>query len=439
MSSPSNSNPQNTNAYATLLTRPSYLAGTVILAYTLHKHSPTTPLIIFYTPSTLPQNCISALGTESQYSNCVLRPVSHLKVPTPTSGEDSRKNSSKLIAERFADTWTKLRVFEAYDMKEKFEKICFLDSDMLIRRDPSPIVFSTPLPGEDWTLATHVCVCNLDSDPWAPADWKRENCAYTGLTHPSCVENPPPVSSTPPTHALFNSGCFVFQPSPALADKVMRTFESTPPETLSWYLFPDQDFLNQVFKGKWRALPYTVNALKTWRYWHKEMWRDGEVRVCHFIVDKPWAAELPEDQSVGVGYKGRDGVTHRWWWDQFRNWDDERRGEGIGKKELEELLNTVWSFTACGNGRDELKAIGSQAQGFAENRGKNGSKGEEKKEDDKQEVQNTRSDEAPHHGNDNDPSIIDEPFGPVLRPRMLGERGHGPVVRFPVSDKSKEG
>jgi inositol 3-alpha-galactosyltransferase len=62
------------NAYVTLLTRPSYLAGAILLAYTLNKHSPHTPLIITYTPETLPEPSVQAFRDEAKHSNIILHP-----------------------------------------------------------------------------------------------------------------------------------------------------------------------------------------------------------------------------------------------------------------------------------------------------------------------------------------------------------------------------
>ncbi|OCL06488.1 glycosyltransferase family 8 protein [Glonium stellatum] len=377
------------HAYATLITRSSYLAGVILLAYTLHKHSPSHPLIVLYTPSSLHASCITALESESCHSNLILHPIEPLLPPS--------SDPKNLIAERFADTWTKLRVFELRSLP--YTKICFLDADMLVLHDPSTL-FDTELPGDDGILATHVCVCNLDHDPWASPSWTPQNCAYTGLAHPSALTHPTPV--TPDTrleHQLLNSGMFVFAPSGGLCERLMKTFQNAGSETLAAYKFPDQDFLTQFFKGKWRSVGYQFNALKTMRYWHPDMWDDGSVCCLHYIVDKPWAARVGEDGVAG--YKGKDGVTHRWWWEEFEKWEKDRESE-------KELIETVRQHVAGkdGGSREELRALGSQAQAFAKNKG-------------------TEEPEQRTHG-------------PVLRKKMLGERGHGPVVRNPGEAANNE-
>ncbi|KAF2007782.1 glycosyltransferase family 8 protein [Amniculicola lignicola CBS 123094] len=361
----------NNNAYATLLTRPSYLAGVILLAYTLHKCSPSTPLIVLHTPGdTLPKACIDALELEAASSNIILRKVDHVKISMSEAkdeGDGGRGKEIGMVAERFADTWTKLRVFELHGMG--FEKICFLDADMLVLRDPSEIVFKDA-PWEDvdghgvdkkmGLLAAHVCVCNLDGDSWAPGDWNRGNCAYTD----SQWDEIPAVDPDSSTRGIFNSGTFVFHPSLALSVHVFSAFANTPPATLQAFQFPDQDFLNMVFRGKWRGLSWTVNALKTWRHWHPEMWRDDEVRVVHYIVDKPWAARVVRDGEgkMVAGYKGLDGETHGWWWEVWEEWKGRRLPDGKGEVEIVER----WIIGEQGeNKRDDLKTVGAGAQDFA--------------------------------------------------------------------------
>ena len=91
-------------------------------------------------------------------------------------------------------------------------------------------------------------------------------------------------------------------------------------------LFFDQDLLAIVYRNRWRPLPYTYNALKPMRACHAPLWRDANVRVLHYILDKPWKSRA---------FDAADTVqsTHRLWWDEFahveREWtaapDEEKR------------------------------------------------------------------------------------------------------------------
>lgn len=304
-------------AWATLLTRESYLPGVVLLAHSLQKHNSLYPLVILYTPS-LPASLLPALKREASLTNAVLQPIEML-LP---------KEQGTLIAERFRDTWTKLRVFEMLE----WERVCFLDADMLVFRNMDEI-FDTKLPSHPegtGIAANHVCVCNLDRDKWAPEDWNEENCAFRGRSHPQALINPPPVPKTgegKQTHTLLNSGLFLFEPSHETWEKMLDFLNTSP--LLKDYLFPDQDFLADFFRDRWTSVGWQYNALKTWRYWHPEIWRDEEVRNLHYIVDKPWSKRVGKDGKAG--YLGNDGITHGWWWTEYERWVEARKEMGETK------------------------------------------------------------------------------------------------------------
>ncbi|KAH7174365.1 NADP-dependent oxidoreductase domain-containing protein [Fusarium flagelliforme] len=313
------------NAYATLITRDSYLPGVIILAYTLQRNHSSYPLVVLYTPN-LPQNARRVLELEAPKCNMILRECDHLLPP--------KNIKMTIIAERFVDTWTKLRVFELFE----YDAVCYLDADMAVL-DNMDVVFECEeqLP-DDWLAANHVCVCNLDSDSWAPEDWKAENCAYTPLSHPTALKEPlQPTATSPSPHKLLNGGMFIFHPSQSLWDRMLNVFNTTP--QLSEFMFPDQDFLAFFFENKWYALGWQYNAIKTMRYWHPNIWRDEEVICLHYIVDKPWAKRVGLDGVAG--YKGLDGVTHCWWWQLYQYWEDERTSDGKGGNEAIALLQKL--------------------------------------------------------------------------------------------------
>ncbi|TID22419.1 hypothetical protein E2P81_ATG11524 [Venturia nashicola] len=336
-------------AYTTLITRASYLAGVIILAYTLKKHGSKYPLVVLYT-STLSENATRALELEARNSNILLRKCEPL-LP--------RKDiKTLLIAKRFEDTWTKLRVFELID----YDTVCYLDADMAIYR-PMDQIFSraSGLPS-DWLAANHTCVCNLDNDSWAPEDWTPQNCAYNAVSHPNAVTKPTPItSSSPPTYHLLNGGMFIFHPSTKLWDSMLEYFNTS--ERLSTYQFPDQDFLADYFRNRLMPMPWQFNAIKTMRYWHENVWRDEEVVCLHYIVDKPWVKRVCADGIAG--YKGMDGETHRWWWDVFGEWEIMRKDAGENGV-LELIGGLVAGPLGEKNGWEgnkDMEAIGSNVQG----------------------------------------------------------------------------
>lgn len=229
---------------------------------------------------------------------------------------------ASLIAARFEDTWTKLRVFELY--KFGYEKLVFLDADMLIMRNMDEL-FDMSLPN-DWIAANHACVCNLDGDVWAPKDWTKDNCAYTLLSKDS---PPTPVPHSTDgngirTHTLLNSGLFILTPFKSQWESILEFLHSDM--RVKSYMFPDQDFLADFFSGQWKSIGWQYNAIKTMRHWHENIWQDNKVKNVHYIVDKPWSKRVGED--CVAGYNGKDGITHKWWWAEYNKWLKEREGQG---------------------------------------------------------------------------------------------------------------
>lgn len=315
--------PSSPFAWVTLLTRTSYLPGAILLAYSLQQHASKYPLVILTTPS-FPSDILPILQRECSYTNATILPI-HSLSPQPEN------TPSSLIASRFEDTWTKLRVFQLHQYG--YQMLVFLDADMLVLRNMDEL-FDHEFPGRDWIAANHACICNLDKDSWAPEDWTKDNCAYTGLNPGSAPTPVPKPESTAGkrTHTLLNSGMFVFTPFEEQWNDMLKFLHFD--ERVKDFLFPDQDFLAEFFKGRWKSVGWQYNALKTMRYWHENMWSDDVVKNLHYIVDKPWSRRVGCDGAAG--YLGRDGVTHQWWWDEYDRWESERTLKG--EKEILDVV-----------------------------------------------------------------------------------------------------
>ena len=90
----------------------------------------------------------------------------------------------------------------------------------------------------------------------------------------------------------------------------MNFLETT--DKIPTFQFPDQDFLTEYFRGKWRSLPWYYNALKTLRIIHTSLWDDNEIRCLHYILnDKPWKKQTVEDTNIA--YSEVDGS----WWEHY--------------------------------------------------------------------------------------------------------------------------
>lgn len=336
-------------AYTTLITRSSYFAGVIVLAYSLKKHGSKYPLIVLFTDG-LSQDCVSILEKEATHLQIIPSKIEAL-VPVDIK--------VTLIAERFEDTWTKLRAFQLLG----YEKVCYLDADMMILKSMDSI-FDITLPADDWLAASPVCCCNVDRDPWAPADWVPANCSYTNQKHPEALSQRTPVSlQCKPTHRLLNGGTFLFVPSAHMWRSMLDFFNTSP--SLAEFKFPDQDFLAEFFRGRWLSIGWQYNALKTMRYFHPNIWRDDQVVCLHYIVDKPWARRIGDDGTAG--YRGRDGITHRWWWEMLEDWERETHERGAAEV-LQVLFDHVANANRQGDGTDKrFRAIGGEVQAFAYN------------------------------------------------------------------------
>ncbi|KAF8898615.1 nucleotide-diphospho-sugar transferase [Infundibulicybe gibba] len=263
-------------AYVTLLTKSSYLPGTLVLNYGLRSVGSKYPLVVMVTP-TLPADARNVLKKQG----IPLRDIEPLQ---PQEG----KHALATHDARFADTWTKLRGFELVE----YERIVLLDCDMIIRRNMDELM-EINLP-KDEIAAAHVCACNPRQLKHYPADWIPENCAHTAVTHPKAL---PPVADegSPRPYSQLNSGTVVLNPSLELSKDILH-FLATHDKI-----------------GEWRPLSWFYNALRTLRFIHPNEWSDEEVRCLHYILpDKPW-----QSRTTAPEYEEQLGVVNGWWWEQF--------------------------------------------------------------------------------------------------------------------------
>ncbi|KAL9112848.1 MAG: hypothetical protein Q9227_002925 [Pyrenula ochraceoflavens] len=299
-------------AYVTLLTCATYLPGVIILADSLQRSGAKHSLVVLVTPSFRTHQCANALQEEARWNPLII--IRNIKDLTPPSANTGS------VAKRFRNTFTKLRAFELYN---EYEKCVFLDADMAALKNPDEL-FEIDLPSDQWIAASHACICNLDQDEWAPPHWHKSNCAHSPLRSPHDFPLQPSRNLTKPAYDYLNSGMFVFMPHESLWLRILDCFMNS--SKITEYKFPDQDFLADFFQGRWKALPWKYNALKTMDYIHPTLWSDHDVVILHYIVDKPWAQRVASDDVAG--YLGRDSRTHRTWWKMYEDWKNRRMVAG---------------------------------------------------------------------------------------------------------------
>ena len=76
-------------------------------------------------------------------------------------------------------------------------------------------------------------------------------------------------------------------------------------------VFYDQDLLALTHRLRWDPLPYVYNGLKTLRECHADLWKDEDVKIVHYILQKPWKSRTVESDLAGA--------THRWWWAAYED------------------------------------------------------------------------------------------------------------------------
>ncbi|KAF9015284.1 nucleotide-diphospho-sugar transferase [Cyathus striatus] len=278
-------------AFVTLLTKASYLPGTLVLDQSLKNAVSQYPLVVMVTP-TLPDSVRAVLQKRGI-------PMRLIEPMYPDEGQHSLAAHD----ERFADTWTKLRVFDLVE----FKRVVLLDSDMILKKNMDELMVLDLL--KDQIAAVHVCACNPRKLAHYPSDWIPTNCAHSAVTNPLA---PPmqPSDTTPRPYSQLNSGTVVLNPSMELANRIRNFLETS--EKIGSFSFPDQDLLTEFFKNKWKPLPWYYNALKTLRVIHPQEWSDEHIRCVHYILhDKPWRSRITPPESIDYE------LVNSWWWEQF--------------------------------------------------------------------------------------------------------------------------
>ncbi len=266
-------------AWATLLTQSNYLVGVRTLRASLEKSGSPYPLVVIVTDG------IDAQSRQLlEDDGCLLREVEPLRPGSEL--QDHYANA------RFAEVWTKLAAWRLTE----FERIVFLDADMLVTKNMDEL-FSLELP--DGTIAAcHACRCNPNRIASYPETWAPANCFYTycrGVEH----TNEPAVVDD-----YLNGGFLVLTPDEAVYVDMVDRLAAV--QDLSRYPFAEQDFLNEYYHRRWQPLPYIYNALKTLPFQHPALWDISAVKNIHYIIDKPWEKALDVDDRYYP-------VNKLWW------------------------------------------------------------------------------------------------------------------------------
>lgn len=282
---------ESKKVWTTLITNMDYLVGLLTLDYSLKLHKSAYPLVALYT-DTFPAQGLKALDDRGI-------PKQHIKYLLPKVKKDYTNDP------RFYDCWSKLTPFSLVE----YDRVVQLDSDMLVLQNMDELM-ELPLDppsaggkGDRVFAASHACVCNPLKKPHYPKNWIPENCAFTSQhDDPDKAQ----VEGAPSGFGLGmpNGGLQVVNPSTEVYNLIA---EQLAKDDIASYDFADQSLLGDVFNGRWVAIPYIYNALKTLRVEgvHHQIWRDEKVKNIHYILSpKPWDEDAEKTSQE----------THNWWW-----------------------------------------------------------------------------------------------------------------------------
>ncbi|KAJ5560690.1 hypothetical protein N7513_003089 [Penicillium frequentans] len=283
--------------WTTLITNTAYLSGLLTLDYSLKKVGSKYPLVALYTDS------FPAEGRKALDERGILK--QHVAYLLPSTPREYTNDP------RFYDCWSKLTPFSLVE----YDRVVQLDSDMLVLKNMDELMEleldppSAAGTGNRVFAASHACACNPLKKPHYPSNWIPANCAYT------TQHSTPEIAQTtgPAPDAAFgmpNGGLQVVNPSKEIYDKIVNQLDTSA--TLD-YDFADQSLLGDLFHGRWVALPYIYNALKTlrWEGVHDAIWQDESVKNVHYILSpKPW--DEWADGKTGATTKD---ASHAWWFE----------------------------------------------------------------------------------------------------------------------------
>ncbi|KAI0018235.1 glycosyltransferase family 8 protein [Xylariomycetidae sp. FL0641] len=280
-----------TKIWTTLLTNRAYFGGLLVLHHGLRQTRSRYQLKVMVTRE---------VEADQEYMDAFAAAgiptivVDHIE-PAPRDGKVNK------------GTWEKLAPWSFTE----YERVALLDSDQVILKNIDEMM-DVELP-DGWIASTHACTCNPRKLPHYSKDWVPENCAFTAADQ--ATGTPAPITGqSPNNHHLLNSGTVVLKPSKAQYDALIDAMNTHP--DVPHMLFFDQDLLAIVYRGRWKPLPYHYNALKPMRACHAGLWKDEDVKILHYILDKPWKSRAFDKEDTVQS-------THQIWWDQYARVEEE--------------------------------------------------------------------------------------------------------------------
>jgi lipopolysaccharide biosynthesis glycosyltransferase len=141
-----------------------------------------------------------------------------------------------------------------------YDKICWLDSDMIILKNIDDIFTSDICDGQ--IKAAHGCTCNIFKNNKLPTHIDR--CPFNNLKG-----------------TYINTGLILLKPNVATYNLLLNIDYNYP--------FPDQDAFNEFFKNNIIHIDSKYNYINNLEFAHPEYMPD--IHIFHFSYGKPWEEE----------------------------------------------------------------------------------------------------------------------------------------------------
>ena len=233
-------------SYVTLLSSKNYLKGVLVLHYSLKKVNSACPLLVLLSDELQDMEEVKAALKTYKIEFKILERT--LKLPEDVA--------TKIYSKRWIKTFDKLQVFGL----TCFEKIVFLDSDMLIIRNIDSL-FEKP----------HLTFATASEQVSGYEDW-----------------------------ILPNSGMMVLEPKENLPDEIFAVWAKVQARKSD---FSDQDLIHEYFKeliqknNSWRVpavfncFVYLIDKIYKERGYNLKLKNPDKftISVLHFaITDRPW-------------------------------------------------------------------------------------------------------------------------------------------------------
>ncbi|XP_022890492.1 galactinol synthase 2-like [Olea europaea var. sylvestris] len=259
-----------------------YVKGVVGLAKGLRKVKTAYPLIVAVLPD-VPVEHRRVLEDQG----CIVREIEPVYPP---------ENHTQFAMAYYVINYSKLRIWEFME----YSKIIYLDGDIQVY-DNIDHLFDLP---DSHLYAVMDCFCEKT--------WSHTPQYKIGYCQ-QCPEKVKwPAEMGPPPSLYFNAGMFVFEPSLATYEDLLKRVKITPPTP-----FAEQDFLNLYFRDIYKPIPNVYNLVLAMLWRHPENVELDKVKVVHYCAagSKPWRYTGKEENMQREDIKML--VTK--WWDIYKD------------------------------------------------------------------------------------------------------------------------